>query len=349
MVNQDALKRIDAAVEAFDNCKVARAKLAGKELTLELFDEINGADRGLENLLGRSISLIGAPVESVRALKNEIFDALINAETAAGKEVVAAIECLCADVVEAMQAYDTSSENNAALKAKLLEKLKSLDDVATTTLLGAKIEGVIYQKSQAFQFIELMEKATEFWDSDTCNLGRLTEISKLNAGEMTDDDKEFLKNLSDACDENRDTIFRHIWHIPDDALTDAKLSAAGYTDKESISDLITKLFKAEQKFFKVLRKIRESFAKDTDTADSQCVKNSEFWCTVSRMFNYLYTMISIRRGLWEMFALIDKAVVTPLPNTDDNNANPEENKTDDNNPTPENKDNPNPDDNNAQA
>lgn len=327
MVNEAALKRIESAVEAFDNCKVARAKLAGKELTTELFDEINGADRGLENLLGREVSLIGESVETVRSLKSEIFDALLSAETAAGKEVVAAIECLCADVVEAMQAYDTSSENNSTLKSRLVEKLKSLDDVAVTSLLGTKIEGVIYQKSQALQFIEIMEKVTEFWDSDTCNLGRLTEISKLNAGEMTDDDKEFLKNIYDAANENCDTFFRHIWHIQEDALTDAKLSAAGYADKESISTLITKLSKAEQKFFKVLRKLREALCKDEETTDTTCVKNSEFWCTVGRMFNYLYTMTAIRRGLWEQFALIDKAVTTPLPNVDDNK---EDGNTDDN-------------------
>jgi len=331
MANTNALKRIADAAEMFDNCKLARAKLGGHELTVELFDEINGVERGLENLLGRPVDILGESAEVVRSLKSEIFEALLSAETEAGKEMRAAIECMCEDLVKAVQTYDTSSDNVAALKGKLIEKLKGMDDTAVTTLLGTKIEGVIYQYSQAIEFCEIVDKFAEFLDTDTCNLGRLTEISKINGGDMSDDDKAFLKNISDAVDENtRAGMFSNLWTIRNDAVTDTKLSAVGYSDKSKIVDLINKLSKSEARLFKLLRKIREALCKDCDTTDAVCVKNNEFWCTVDSMLCYTYSIVNIRNGLWEQFALIDKTVgvVAPAPTPDDTQS--QETQTSDN-------------------
>lgn len=333
MTREEALAKIDEIADAFANCKTARVMMAGKPLTHDIFSKLNGVDRGLESLLGREINSFGMSDEELRSLKCEISEALISTEISLRGEMQAAVECFCELLTKACQVHNTSYENNIQLKTRILDKLKAMDDTSVTNLLQVKLECLIYQYTQAVEFCNIMNSFTEFLDSDNCNLGKIAVLSKTQGGDMTEEDKTFLKELKETFSKSVDRS--SIWTIADDRLSNAKLADAGY-DKDKLIDLIKLLCKSEDKFFKVVRKFKDALCDDTETTDTMCVKNSEFWYTVDYVLGFIDQMLINRNDLWEQIATIDKAIDFN-PETVDNN---EPSKTDNNTEKTQNTDEP---------
>ncbi len=309
MTLKEAREQIDMLAETFESCSIARRKLAGHALTVELFDEINGPERGLENLIGDSVYLPELTAEEVLKLKGRILNALTDSEIDIGKKMHAALECYCDPLITAMQTFDANYENNAKLKGDLLEKLKGLADDGVTTFFSNKCDFFVYQYSQAIEACNIIKKFGDFLDSKNCNLGRIAQLSTMQGGEMSDDDKQFLKEMREAFKAGE---FYEIWKLSDDRLTGASLTDCGY-DVDKLIELVETLFKVETTFFATVRKFKEALVKDTETSDKVCVKNCEFYNAIDSVLWFCDTVCTVRRQLWEQLSMIDKQFSVQAP------------------------------------
>jgi len=356
MTIQEALDQMKLIAETFENCSVARRKLAGNPLTAELFNELNGPDRGIENLIGDSVYLPELTDAEVVTLKSRILDAITESEMALAQKMHAALECFFEPLVKACQTFDANYENNAKLKTDLIGKLNSLAKDGETTFMQSKCDFMVFQYTHAVELCNILKEFSDFLDSKTCNLGRLTQLSTMNSGEMSDDDKTFLKEMREAYRERSDGFWR-VCTISSDRITGASLADLGYDSKKLI-ELINTLFANESAFFATVRKFREALIKDTEPTEKVCVKNSEFDDTVGSVMWFLECACKTRNELWEELSLIDKQfdVQTPAkkpeevesgkkddqidapgkqddePTNTDDNKNPEEPNPDDNAP-----------------
>ena len=309
MTLKEAREQIDMLAETFESCSIARRKLAGHALTVELFDEINGPERGLENLIGDSVYLPELTAEEVLKLKGRILDALTDSEIDIGKKMHAALECYCDPLITAMQTFDANYENNAKLKGDLVEKLKGLADDGVTTFFSNKCDFFVYQYTQAIEACNIIKKFGDFLDSKNCNLGRIAQLSTMQGGEMSDDDKQFLKEMREAFKAGE---FYEIWKLSDDRLTGASLTDCGY-DVDKLVELVETLFKVETTFFATVRKFKEALVKDTETSDKVCVKNCEFYNAIDSVLWFCDTVCTVRRQLWEQLSMIDKQFSVQAP------------------------------------
>lgn len=332
--------------EVYDNCGLARKKLLGNELTAELFDSLNSIDEGethggLDSLLGRIVIPSQDPSEN-RALKTEILGRIEKNSDASVTEMTSALECYCEDLIRAVTDYDAYVEENSALREKIISGIKGLSDEDKTKFFEMKMEFKLLQCNNIIVALEDVVKYTEFLSSDQMNLGIIKDIAKKNSGDMSDEDKQFLKELKDAYKAFRDANENHIWTACDDSFINSTLTATGY-DPKKLADVIKESAKVEKKYISVMRKFKEALLRDTDTESEVMVKNSEFWSAIDHIMCFSWSASSLFNALNKQFALISKtldgvvAAATPPENPDDNQQQQDDNQQ----PV----DNPNPDDN----
>ena len=332
--------------EVYDNCGLARKKLLGNELTAELFDTLNSIDEGethggLDSLLGRIVIPSQDPSEN-RALKTEILGLIEKNSDASVSEMTSALECYCEDLIRAVTDYDAYVEENSALRDKIISGIKGLSDEDKTKFFEMKMEFKLLQCNNIIVALEDVVKYTEFMSSDQMNVGIMKEIAKKNSGDMSDEDKQFLKELKDAYKAFRDANENHIWTACDDSFINSTLTATGY-DHKKLADVIKESAKVEKKYISVMRKFKEALLRDTDTESEVMVKNSEFWSAIDCVMCFSWSASSLFNAINKQFALISKtldgvvATATPPDNPDDNQQQQDDNQQ----PV----DNPNPDDN----
>ena len=332
--------------EVYDNCGLARKKLLGNELTAELFDTLNSIDEGethggLDSLLGRIVIPSQDPSEN-RALKTEILGLIEKNSDASVSEMTSALECYCEDLIRAVTDYDAYVEENSALRDKIISGIKGLSDEDKTKFFEMKMEFKLLQCNNIIVALEDVVKYTEFLSSDQMNLGIIKDIAKKNSGDMSDEDKQFLKELKDAYKAFRDANENHIWTACDDSFINSTLTATGY-DHKKLADVIKESAKVEKKYISVMRKFKEALLRDTGTESEVMVKNSEFWSAIDHIMCFSWSASSLFNAINKQFALISKtldgvvATATPPDNPDDNQQQQDDNQQ----PV----DNPNPDDN----
>lgn len=340
--------RILECAEVYGNCECARKKLLGNELTSELFDFLNSKDAGeshggLDCLLGRIVIPSQDPSEN-RELKTEILGLIEKNFDASAAEMTSALECYCEDLVRAVTDYDAYVEENSALREKIISGIKGLSDDDKTKFFGMKMEFKLLQCNNVLAGLEYVVKYTEFLSSDQMNLGIIKDIAKKNSGDMSDEDRQFLKELKDAYKAFRDANENRIWAACDDSFINSTLAATGY-DPKKLADVIKETAKVEKKYISVMRKFKEALLRDTDTENEVMVKNSEFWDSIDCIMCFSWSASSLFNALNKQFALISKALdgvvatATPPANSDDNQQQDDDQQS---------VDNPNPDDNSGE-
>ena len=337
--------------EVYGNCGMAKKKLLGNELTAELFDFLNTKDEGetsggIDSMLGRVVIPSQDPSEN-RELKAEILGLIEKNFDAAVTEMNAALECYCEDLVNAVSEYDAYAEENGAARDKIIDGLKKLSDDDKQKFFETKFDFNLMQCNNIRAALDSVAKYVEFLSSDQMNLGIIKDIAKKNSGEMSDEDKQFLKELEESYSSYRETNRSNVmWNALDDSFLNATLTATGY-DAKSLVEVIKEAAKIEKKYVSTVRKFKEALLRDTDTEQEVMTKNSEFWGAISNVMCFSYSVVRFFRELNKQVSLLSKALdgvvaaATPPANTDDDNQ-----QQDDNQQTV---DNPNPDDNSGAA
>lgn len=346
-LNHDKEHILECA-EVYSNCGMAKKKLLGNELTAELFDFLNKKDEGevcggIDSMLGRTVIPSQDPSEN-RELKAEILGLIEKNFDLAVTEMNAALECYCEDLVNAVSEYDAYAEENGAARDKIIDGLKKLSDDDKQKFFETKFDFNIMQCNNIRAALDSVAKYVEFLSSDQMNLGIIKDIAKKNSGEMSDEDKQFLKELDEAYSAYRDTNRSNVmWNALDDSFLNATLTATGY-DAKSLVEVIKEAAKIEKKYVSTVRKFKEALLRDTDTEQEVMTKNSEFWGAISNVMCFSYSVVRFFRELNKQVSLLSKALdgvvasATPPENTDDNQ------QQDDNQQTVDNPE-PNPDDN----
>lgn len=350
-LNHDKEHILECA-EVYGNCGMAKKKLLGNELTAELFDFLNKKDEGetsggIDSMLGRVVIPSQDPSEN-RELKAEILGLIEKNFDAAVTEMNAALECYCEDLVNAVSEYDAYAEENCASRDKIIDGLKKLSDDDKQKFFETKFDFNLMQCNNIRAALDSVAKYVEFLSSDQMNLGIIKDIAKKNSGEMSDEDKQFLKELDEAYSSYRETNRSNVmWNALDDSFLNATLTATGY-DAKSLVEVIKEAAKIEKKYVSAVRKFKEALLRDTDTEQEVMTKNSEFWGAISNVMCFSYSVVRFFRELNKQVSLLSKALdgvvaaATPPGNTDDN----QQQQQDDNQ---QSVDNPNPDDNSGVA
>ena len=314
--------------EVYGNCGMAKKKLLGNELTAELFDFLNTKDEGetcggIDSMLGRVVIPSQDPSEN-RELKAEILGLIEKNFDAAVKEMNAALECYCEDLVNAVSEYDAYAEENGAARDKIIDGLKKLSDDDKQKFFDTKFDFNLMQCNNIRAALDSVAKYVEFLSSDQMNLGIIKDIAKKNSGEMSDEDKQFLKELDEAYSSYRETNRSNVmWNALDDSFLNATLTATGY-DAKSLVEVIKEAAKIEKKYVSTVRKFKEALLRDTDTEQEVMTKNSEFWGAISNVMCFSYSVVRFFRELNKQVSLLSKALegvvasATPPENTDDN-------------------------------
>ena len=349
-LNHDKAHILECA-EVYSNCGLAKKKLLGNELTVELFDFLNKKDEGeisggIDSMLGRIVIPSQDPSEN-RELKTEILGLIEKNFDAAVTEMNAALECYCEDLVNAVSEYDAYAEENGAARDKIIDGLKKLSDDDKQKFFETKFDFNLMQCNNIRAALDSVAKYVEFLSSDQMNLGIIKDIAKKNSGEMSDEDKQFLKELDEAYSSYRETNRSNVmWSALDDSFLNATLTATGY-DAKSLVEVIKEAAKIEKKYVSAVRKFKEALLRDTDTEQEVMTKNSEFWGAIGNVMCFSYSVVRFFRELNKQVSLLSKALdgvvaaATPPDNTDDDN---QQQQQDDNQQTVDNLE-PNPDDN----
>lgn len=342
MVNHKEISaKLTELGEVFNNITTARRMLYSKPLDRQLFDELNGEDCGLESLLGHDVFVDFDNAAEVAKLKTEIHAALETTEISLGEEYRAALECFCEDLTTIMTQYDAYSTQNADVREKLIEKLKTFTTKdSQKSLADLKIDAQCFGYTHAHEIIVLMAEITKFFvDNGAFNIRRLEDISRKNGIDMLEEDKEFLDTLTKVFKSDyRDPGWKKMDVVWGDRLTNATLGALGY-DSKKIREMCKLLTKTENEFYKTVRDIRETLCQETDTTDACCTKNTEFYSAVDSVIWYAHECANLGRALSEQLAIfktnIDTISTTPSPeetankNPEDENNEPPDEHTDD--------------------
>ena len=318
MNNQEALQMKIAATNCFADLEAARRKLTGVPLTNELFNEVNGVERGLEHLLGRDV-ILPTDTNEIVALRNEIFAAIEAEQIKCGEAARAALECLGEDLLETIQQYDARATQDTDIRAKIKNAVADLSKDAANAFKAAKCDFSCFSNADVLEIIEMMKDTTKFLKSDTVNKSRIQDLMAKQGQEMTEEDNQFLDDLKKifnstvASDQNYDKL----WSIRNNALVGAKVEALGFDPKTFVST--SEAFaKAEVQFIAAVRVLKEILDDRPLTTDSVVIKNDKFDSSLWGLTGWCSSMGRIRVKINEQFSLMLGLLETTSVQPDDN-------------------------------
>ena len=310
MTLQEALQNKTAATECFACLEEARRKLTGVPLTAELFNEINGADRGLEHLLGRDV-ILPTDTEGIIALRNEIFASIESEQIRCGEVARAALECLGEDLVETVSKYDAYATQNTEVRAKIKTVASGLSKDAAAAFCSSKCDFSCFSNADILEIAESFKDMTKFLKSDVVNTSKIQDLMSKQGQEMTDEDKDFLKDLKKifgATVRSEDKTDK-LWQMEGNKLTGATVEALGF-DKKSIVSTSEAFGKAEEGFIAAVRVLREVLEDRPIATDSVVIKNQEFDDALWGMCYWCRRLGDVRIAVNEQFSLMLKILET---------------------------------------
>jgi len=329
---QESLQLKLAATDCFADLETARRKLTGVPLTDELFNEINGVERGLEHLLGRDV-ILPTDTSEVVALRNEIFAAIEAEQIKCGDTIRAALESLSEDLLQTIQQYDARATQDTDVRAKIKNASADLSKDAGKAFCATKCEFSCFSNADILEVVEMMKDTTKFLKSDVVNQSRIQDLMSKQGHDMTEEDNQFLEDLRKifnstvATDQNYDKL----WNIRGNALVGATVEALGFCPK-TIVTTSEAFAKAENQFISAVRVLKEILDDRPTTTDSVAIKNEKFDSSLWSLVGWCGSMGRMRVQINEQFSLmlgLLETASTPQPNekqepvNTDTNQNPE--------------------------
>lgn len=307
LTKKTARERIEASADVLQNISLCRAQLSKHDLTRELFDELNGEDRGLETMLGHVIVCDFEDLNARYALRKEIIDGLQKVEDKISVDVRAALECYVHDLVSTVQEFDASHEEMSNIRTKLIGKINMMSDDEKKANLTKKCDFECFTFQAAKDVCDAMAAIGHYLETKEVDVEKLKELACKQGGDMTDADNEFLNKLEKTLKaESLPRTF--LCHAPEDRVTGATLEALGF-DCDKIAVLAKNLSKAEEMFFTTVRAMREALCHPCDTTSEVAVRNTRFWDVMDDLGSMIAKAEVCRRLLAEQLSLFLKLVL----------------------------------------
>lgn len=301
-LNQAQRQIIDQALEALGNVKTALKLISEGPLTPEMYSKLN-EDGGMDTLLDTVIldSELNDATECAK-IRTKITNALQEAWSSNIKELRAALECYTTDILAVLQAYDAHHEQDAKIRASLSEFEARFDDAAKDKLAATVMEYECFNFSNAEAVCEMLIEVGEFL-TNNCNYEILGEISKMDGADMSDDQKMYLNNLLEKVNESK--FGKEDWFdvAMQDRINGLTFEKLGF-DAKAVVKIAKILTKAESKFIKTSRDLREAIVRDTETSENIAIKNTLFYDVMDKLCHFVMDGSKCRNYLSEQINLM---------------------------------------------
>lgn len=298
----DAVKRIKCSIDSIEDIRKARAILAEGPLTKESYDNLN-VDDAMDALLGTVVMTSDLnDADRCTALRIQMNDKLCQAFLDNTAELRAALEDYTSDILEVLQSYDAHHEQDAGVRARISEFEARLDDTAKEKLAAVVMEYECFSLSNALAICEELGNVADFIENN-CDNDILTAVSEVAGSEMSDDQKFYLSSLKEKLSE---TLFvkNDVFDVANrDRTSGLTFEQLGFCAK-GLNKVAKALNKAEGKFIKAARTLRETVIRDTLPADAITKKNAMFYDVMDMLCHYVGDGAMCRNYLSEQVNLM---------------------------------------------
>ena len=300
--HSDAIRRIKCSIDSVEDINNARTLLASGPLTQEMYDKLN-VDGAMDALLGEVVLACDLEnADKCSALRTSMNSKLCQAFLDNSKSLRAALEDFTYDLLEAVQMYDSNRENNSGIRSRIAEFEARLDDGAKQQLAAKVMEYMCFNFSNATAICDELCNVADFIDNN-CDNDSLKAISEIAGSEMSDDQKFYLNSLNEKLDEvpfSKNDLFDM---IDKDRQSGQTFEQLGFT-AAGVKKIAGALTKAENKFFKSTRALRELIIRDTSTDESITKKNALFYAVMDRLCHFVHDGAMCCRYLAEQVNLM---------------------------------------------
>jgi hypothetical protein len=298
----DAIKRVKCSIDSIEDINKARAILAEGPLTKESYEKLN-VDGAMDSLLGTMVfSSDLADVDRCSSLRIEMNEKLCQAFIDNSKALRAALEDYTSNILEVLQSYDAHHEQDAGVRARISEFEARLDDAAKEKLAAVVMEYECFSLSNALAICEELCNVADFIENN-CDNDILTAVSEVAGADMSDDQKFYLSSLKEKLSE---TLFvkNDIFDVANrDRTSGLTFEQLGFCAK-GLNKVAKALNKAEGKFIKAARTLRETVVRDTSTDEAVTKKNAMFYDVMDMLCHFVGDGAMCRNYLSEQVNLM---------------------------------------------
>lgn len=298
----DAIRRIKCSIDSIEDINKARTILASGPLTKESYESLN-VDGAMDTLLGTMVfSSDLADADRCSSLRIEMNEKLCQAFIENSKELRAALEDYTSNILEVLQSYDAHHEQDAGVRARISEFEARLDDTAKEKLAAVVMEYECFSLSNALAVCEELCNIADFIENN-CDNDILTAVSEVAGADMSDDQKFYLSSLKEKLSESL-FVKNDIFDVANrDRTSGLTFEQLGFCAK-GLNKVAKALNKAEGKFIKAARTLRETVVRDTSTDEAVTKKNAMFYDVMDMLCHYVGDGAMCRNYLSEQINLM---------------------------------------------
>ena len=320
---------VDFVTKSYSCIREAQRLMQKHILNADLFNVLN-KDSAMESLLGHAVAssdfddateCAKLRAEMTTKLEESMFNACGN--------IRESLECYVTDLTGTIQAYDARHEADSRLRKSFYQIAATLSDEDKKKFGELVVDALCFTYTNAEEVLNELENVSSFISTE-CDCENLKTIASTNGAQMSDDQKDYLKDLEDKiCDTPfvKNDLFDVLM---DDRLVGMSAEALGFTI-DNLVKLLKRADKVEAKFIKTVRLLKEAIVRPDATTEALAVVNCKFFDLMDKFAHFVWDGSKCLHYLTEQTTLMTNQLVAQPPKNKERSEDIEEENTGDDN------------------
>lgn len=301
------------AMEVLANITQARYIVQNSPLTSELYESINGSDKALESLLGKTVVFDTLEAPQKNALRVEILDKLLDQEFKMLSALRNTVAAAAADLESVMQEARAVQDKQDLLTLRFTHRVSPKDfshhavvDKMTTNCFPAPaVESITGALEAASEFLDKVAPImTRVYDEEQQTQENPPEPDENNGQGVghqvyqpfhTEETEDAITEVINAC-ANNVSLSQSASKL---ARSGHTLSDIGYHEKEDAAKAIQAFTSAKHAFLKSVRNIYGSMPNETNTLESFGRNSASYYKAVESIIGLINKADMLRAGMDE--------------------------------------------------
>ena len=301
------------AMEVLANIHQARFIVQNGPFTADLYESVNGSDRALEGLLGKSIVFDTLEPTEKNALRKEIIDKLNDQEFTILSAMRNAVAAAGADLESVVNNANTVKDKQDLLTLRFTHRVSpkdfglhaATDTVQTNCFPAPAVDTVTEALNAASEFLDKVAPVmTRIYDEEQQTQENPPEPDENNGQGVghqvyqpfhTEETEDAITEVINAC-ANNVSLSQSASKL---ARCGHTLADIGYHDKETASKAIQTFTAAKQNFLKSVQNIHDALPNETNALETFGRNSASFYKAVESIIGLINRADMLREGMNE--------------------------------------------------
>ena len=301
------------AMEVLANITQARYIVQNGPFTAEMYESINGSDRALENLLGKSIVFDTLENSEKLHLRKEILDSLLDQEFKMLSALRKTVASVASDLESVMQDARSVQDKQDLLTLRFTHRVDpknfsvhaATDVVDTNCFPAPAVETVTEALDAASEFLDKVAPImTRIYDEEQQTQENPPDPDENNGQGIghqvyqpfhTEETEDAITEVINAC-ANNVSLSQSASKL---ARSGHTLSDIGYHEKEDAAKAVQAFTASKQNFLKSVRNIYNILPNETNSLESFGRNSASFYKAVESIIGLINRADMVREGMDE--------------------------------------------------